>query len=299
MAEVATTPKTLFDEEFLRKLEYLNIVSQHLVPGHMHGEHRAKKVGSGLEFADFRQYVAGEDVKNVDWRTYLRLDKLILRMFEEEADLPIYLFFDASGSMDHGVPSKFDYARKVAAALTYIGVLNLDRVNLVGYADGIAHEMSSGRGRHQVWQAFRFLESVEPAGETMLMAAAKSFFSARRRRGLVVVISDFLDPNGHERPFDLMRYFRQDVFALHVYSEDERSPELPDEVLVVDAEDGSSERLRVTPGLLDAYTREFDAHGEEIHGYCRKHGWGYVRTSTGVPFEDLVLQVFRQGRFLR
>lgn len=298
MAEAATR-ETLFDEEFLRKLEYLNIVSQHLVPGHMHGEHRAKKVGTGMEFADFRQYVAGEDVRNVDWRTYLRLDKLILRLFEEEADLPIYIFFDASRSMDHGVPSKFDYARKVAAALAYIGVLNLDRVHLVGYAGGIAHEMSSGRGRHQVWQAFRFLEGVEPGGETALGEAVKSFFSARRRRGLAVVISDFLDPNGHERAFDLMRYFRQDVFALHVLSDDERRPELPDQVLVVDAEDGSSERLRVTPGLLDAYAREFEALGDEVHEYCRKYGWGYVRTSTAVPFEDLILQVFRQGRFLR
>ena len=212
MAE--TTP--LFDEEFLRKLEYLNIVSKHLVPGHMHGEHRARKVGTGLEFADYRAYVPGEDVRNVDWRTYLRLDRLILRLFEEEADLPIYVFFDASRSMDHGEPPKFDYARKVAAALTYIGLLNLDRVNLIGFAGGIAGEMSSRRGKNQVWHAFRFLESLSASGTTAMELAFRSFFSTKRRRGLVVVVSDFLDENGFGRAFDLLRYFRQDVFAIQV-----------------------------------------------------------------------------------
>ncbi len=290
---------TLFDEEFLKKLEYLNIVSNHMIPGHLHGEHRAKKkTDSGIEFADYRQYVSGEDTKNVDWRTYLRMDKLLLRMFEEEADLPIYIFFDASRSMDHGEPLKYDYARKIAAALCYIGLLNHDRVNLVGYADGISQEMSSRRGKTQVWHAFRFLESVAPTGTTSIEKAFKSFFSHRRRRGLVVVVSDFLDETGFEKAFDLLRYFRQDLFAIHVYSSDELRPQLPDEVLLEDSELGTTERVKVTPGLIEAYAEKFEEHCEEVDSYCKKNGWGYVRTSTEVPFEDLVLQVFRQGRFL-
>ena len=291
---------TLFDEDFLKKLEYLNLVSSHIIPGHMHGEHRAKKkTDSGIEFADYRQYVSGEDTKNVDWRTYLRLDKLILRLFEEEADLPIYIFFDASRSMDHGAPGKFDYARKIAAALCYVGLLNQDRVNLVGFADGIAQELSARRGKHQVWHAFRFLESVEPRGMTSMEKAFRGFFSSRRRRGLVVVVSDFLDEEGFSKAFDMLRYFRQDLFAVHVYSPDEVRPDLPDEVLLEDAELGTSQRVRVTPALLDAYAEQFEEHCEEIGRYCRKHGWGYLRTTTDVPFEDLILQVFRQGRFLR
>jgi uncharacterized protein (DUF58 family) len=294
MAE--TTP--LFDEEFLRKLEYLNIVSKHLVPGHMHGEHRARKVGTGLEFADYRAYVPGEDVRNVDWRTYLRLDRLILRLFEEEADLPIYVFFDASRSMDHGEPPKFDYARKVAAALTYIGLLNLDRVNLIAFAGGIAGEMSSRRGKTQVYHAFRFLESMVASGTTAMELAFRSFFSTKRRRGLVVVVSDFLDENGFGRAFDLLRYFRQDVFAVQVLGRGEGRPDLPDEVQVMDIEDRGTQRLRVTPGLLDAYERKFREHSEDIQHYCTKYGWGFIQTTTDVPFEDLILQIFRQGRFL-
>ncbi len=291
---------TLFDDEFLKKLEYLNLIANNMIPGHMHGEHRAKKkTDSGIEFADYRQYVSGEDTKNVDWRTYLRLGKLILRLFEEDADLPIYIFFDASASMDHGTPPKFDYARKIAAALCYVGLLNQDRVNLVGFADGIARELPARRGKHQVWHAFRFLESVEATGVTSMEKAFRGFFSSRRRRGLVVVVSDFLDEGGFARGFDMLRYFRQDLFAVHIYTADEARPDLPDEVLLEDAESGASQRVRVTPALLEAYANQFEEHCEEVGAYCRKNGWGYLRTTTDVPFEDLILQVFRQGRFLR
>ena len=291
---------TLFDDEFLKKLEYLNLVSNHMIPGHLHGEHRAKKkTDSGIEFADYRQYVSGEDTKNVDWRTYLRTDKLILRLFEEDADLPIYIFFDASASMDYGAPAKFDYARKISAALCYVGLLNQDRVNLVGFADGIAQELSARRGKHQVWHAFRFLESVEARGATSMEKAFRGFFSSRRRRGLVVVVSDFLDEEGFAKAFDMLRFFRQDLFAVHVHTPEEAQPDLPDEVLLEDAELGTSQRVRITPALLEAYANQFDEHCEEVGAYCRKHGWGYLRTTTDVPFEDLILQVFRQGRFLR
>ena len=291
---------TLFDEEFLKKLEYLEIISNNMVPGHLHGEHRAKKkTDSGIEFADYRQYVAGEDTKNVDWRTYLRLDKLILRIFEEEADLPIYIFFDSSKSMDYGHPLKFDYARKIAAALCYVGLLNLDRVNLIGYAEGITQEMSSRSGKNQVWHAFRFLESAKADGNTSIEQAFKSFFSVRRRRGLVVLVSDFLDEIGFERALDLLKHFRQDLFAVHIYSSEELRPDLPDEVLLKDSELGTTELVKVTPGLLDAYANKFEEHCDQLDSYCRKNGWGYVRASTDVPFEDLIVQVFRQGRFVR
>jgi uncharacterized protein (DUF58 family) len=291
-------PSTLFDDAFLQKLEYLKIVSSRLLPGHLKGEHRSKKKGSGLEFADFRPYVSGDDTRNVDWRAYLRLDRLILRLFEEEADLPIYIFIDSSHSMEHGSPSKFDYARKVAAALCYIGLLNLDRVNIVAYADGVAEELDSCRGKNQVWRAFHFLESVTPAGTTRLEKALRSFFSVKRRRGLVVVVSDFLDASGLETGFNLLRYFRHDVFAVHIMSPEEARPELPDEVILEDSENGSTERIKVTPGLLTAYLQQQEAHCRALESYCLKYGWGYTRALTQVPFEDLILQVFRQDRFL-
>lgn len=289
---------TLFDDEFLRKLEYLKLVSNHLIPGHLKGEHRARKMGSGVEFADYRPYVSGDDTRNVDWRTYLRLDKLILRLFEEEADLPIYIFVDSSRSMDYGDPSKFDYARKVAAALCYIGLLNLDRVSLVAFDEGVAEEMS-GRGKNQIWRAFRFLENTSPKGETSIQTTFKSFFGTKRRRGLVIVVSDFFDRDGVEYSFNLLRYYRHDVFALQIVSPGEANPELPDEVILVDSENGSAEHLQIAPGLLATYAETFDKHCREVESQCWRNGWGYVQAATEVPFEDLILQVFRQDRFLK
>ena len=185
MGEVST----LFDEEFLRKLEYLKLVANRMIPGQLRGEHRARKKGTGVEFADYRPYVSGDDTKDVDWRAYLRLDKLILRIFDEEADLPIYLFVDSSLSMNFGDPSKFDYARKVAAALGYIGLLNLDRVSVIGFDNGVSAQIASKRGRNQIWRIFKFLERMETSGEDVARAVAQDVFrheeTARTRRDRV------------------------------------------------------------------------------------------------------------------
>src|SRR6187431_2451951 len=137
---------SLFDDEFLKKLEYLSILSKRLFAGQFKAERRAMRRGTGLEFADYRSYVAGDDFRHLDWKAFLRLNKLILRLYQEEEDLPIYFFVDSSQSMDYGEPSKLDYARRVAAALCYIGLANLDRVSLISYADKVKSELSPQRG---------------------------------------------------------------------------------------------------------------------------------------------------------
>src|SRR5215472_17501023 len=144
---MSTAQVTLFDDEFLKKLEYLNIISKRLFAGQLRAERRTRRRGTGLEFADYRAYVAGDDFRHLDWKAYLRLNRLILRLFEEEEDLPIYFFVDASQSMTYGDPSKLDYARRVAAALCYIGLSNLDRVHVVAYADKILGELPPQRGK--------------------------------------------------------------------------------------------------------------------------------------------------------
>src|SRR5262245_59020861 len=140
----------LFDDEFLKKLEYLNILSKRVFAGQVNAERRTRKRGTGLEFADFRAYVPGDDFRRLDWKAYLRLNRLILKLFEEEEDLPIYLFVDSSQSMIYGKPSKLDYARRVAAALCYIGLANLDRVNVISFADGLKSELPPQRDRKRV-----------------------------------------------------------------------------------------------------------------------------------------------------
>ena len=128
----------MFSESFLRKLETLTLATRGRAHGQLKGLHRSRRVGSGMVFADFRPYSECDDIRNIDWGIYLRLDRLILRLFEEEADLPVYLFLDASQSMDAGErASKLDYARRLAGAIAYMALLNHDRVNLAAFADGL------------------------------------------------------------------------------------------------------------------------------------------------------------------
>ena len=289
----------LFSEAFLRQLEHLSMLTRRPVAGHLRGHHRSRRTGSGMIFTDYRPYSAGDDTRNLDWGSYLRLDRLILRLFEEEAELPVYVFLDVSRSMEFGSPSKFDFARRLAAALSYISLINHDRVSLVAFADGAVREVPAARGKNQVWRILRFLERMTCAGGTSLQTAFRGFFGARRARGMVIVISDFLDRQGFEQSFQEIRRFRHDVFAVHVVSPDEVSPDLADEVLLVDAEDGGARRVRVTPGLIQDYRESFQQYCTEIEAFCRSHGWGYLRGSTAEPLEELLLKTLREEGLLR
>src|SRR5438105_6331379 len=215
---MSTANVTLFDDEFLKKLEYLNIISKRLFAGTLRAERRTRRRGTGLEFADYRAYVAGDDFRHLDWKAYLRLNRLILKLFEEEEDLPIYFFVDSSQSMSYGSPSKLDYARRVAAALCYIGLANLDRVNVISYADGVKNEMHPQRGKGRIFKIFRFLTDVAPGGETNARASFKTYCTDTRRRGLAAVISDMLGGNGFESVLEILRHFRHEVFVIQTAS---------------------------------------------------------------------------------
>jgi uncharacterized protein (DUF58 family) len=289
----------MFSDAFLRKLDMLTLLTRGRAHGQLHGMHRSRRVGAGMVFADYRPYSQGDDIRHIDWGIYLRLDRLVLRLFEEEADLPVYLFVDASQSMDYGKPNKLDYARKLAGALAYVALLNQDRVNLSAFADGLRDMLPTRRGRNQAPQVFRFLRSIQPGGRTRLQAALRRYFSAPRTRGLVILVSDFLDPEGIEEGLGVLRRFRHDVALLHVIAPDESDPQLPDEVVLVDAEEGTATEAQISDSLLAAYRDTFEQHAREIEAYCRKYGWGYARALTDAPFEELVLKLLREEGVLR
>ena len=253
-----------------------------------------------MEFADYRPYNEGDDLKSVDWRAYLKHDRLFVKLFVEEADLPIYIFLDTSASMAVGSPSKFDYGRKVAAALAHIGFVNMDRVSLIAMAEGVVRELSSLRGKNQSWPAFEFLQKLECRGKTSLASAFKRYFAVPRAKGLIVAISDFLDPAGFEPGLRVLRNLRQDVLALQLVSPSDLDlAGAGDEVILVDAETGAETRQRITPALFAAYRKAFDTHCAAISTYCDKNGWGYVRAMTGANVEALVLQALRKEGLLR
>jgi uncharacterized protein (DUF58 family) len=291
--------QSLLSHDFLRRLDQFRLAPNQPARGHLKGLHRSNRAGSGMEFKDHRPYGDGDDMKRVDWRAYLRLDRLVVKLFVEEADLPIYLFLDCSASMAVGTPSKFDYGRKVAAALAHIGFINMDRVSLIAVAEGVVRDQSGARGKDQSWPAFAFLEGLRASGSTALAVALRRYFAVPRAHGLAVLISDFLDPAGFEPALDVLRNLRQDVLALHLVAREELEPAFAEEVELIDAEDGSRIVERVTPALVAAYRQALEQHGAAIDAYCSRQGWGYVRAVTDSSFEDLVLRALRKEGLLR
>jgi uncharacterized protein (DUF58 family) len=289
----------MFTDAFLRKLDVLALAARKRAHGQLRGMHRSRRVGTGMVFADYRPYAEGDDIRHIDWGIYLRMDRLILRLFEEEADQPVYLFVDSSLSMDFGQPNKLDYARRLAGALAYVALLNHDRLNVSSFAESLGEMLPTRRGKNQAPQVFRFLEGIEAGGRTSLSASMRRYFAAPRTRGLVVLISDFLDPAGLEEAMAVLRRFRHDVALMQVISPEEIDPQLPEEAVLVDAEEGSATEVEITPGLLESYRSTFERHAQDIEIHCRKYGWGYARALTSVAIEDVVLKLLREEGLLR
>jgi uncharacterized protein (DUF58 family) len=285
-----------FEDDFLKKLEYLNVVSRKAFAGQNRADRLAPKRGRGLEFADHRGYTPGDDFRQIDWKAYKRLGRLLLRLFDEEQDLPIYLMLDVSRSMAE--PAKFDQARRIAAALCYIGLAHLDRISILPFGRALGHESVPGRGKGRIFKVFEMLERLEAAGPTDLRESFKEFASRGRRQGLTVVISDFLDPGGFEAGLKILRTLGHDVFVAHVASTRDRDPGAFGDVRFVDTETGDVRDVDVTPRLAAAYQAAWTAHAEDLESFCGRYEIGYVRADAETPFEDIVLKAFRQGRFL-
>jgi uncharacterized protein (DUF58 family) len=289
----------LFDDDFQRKLDYLALVSKRVFAGRMRAERRTKKTGSGVEFADHRDYQPGDDFRYLDWNVYQRFDRLLLRLFEEEEDLAIYFIVDASTSMGFGDGKKLRYAKRVAAALAYVGLANLDRVSISSTTDKVLDRMPATRGKARIFKVFRFLRELEPEGQTNLEDALKSFVAQNKRRGLVVLASDLYDPHGFERGINVLRYNKFDPFVVHVVDKEEAKPKLAGDVLLYDCETGDEREVTVTAKVLERFETAYSEYLAEIDRFCSSKQVPYIQADTQVPFDELILRVFRRGGFLR
>jgi uncharacterized protein (DUF58 family) len=291
--------RDLFDDDFQRRLEMLAIVSRRVFVGRMRAERRSKRKGSGVEFADHRVYVPGDDFRYVDWNVYRRFGRLLVRLYEEEEDLSIYFIVDASSSMAFGGGHKFDQARRLCAALAYVGLANLDRVTLVGVSDEVVARMPTTRGKGRIFKVFTFLRELRADGTTDLGASLKTFVAQHKRRGLAILLSDLYDPAGFERGINVLRYNKFEPYVLHVVDPREAHPELKGDVRVYDCETGDERELTVTPKLLGRVTEAWADYRGQVERFCVAHQVPYLPVEVGVPFDELVLGVFRRGGFLR
>ena len=289
----------LLDPDFMTRLEQLEIVSRKIHSSRMKGERKSKRRGESAEFADYRNYVIGDDLRHIDWNIYARLDRLFLKLFLEEEDLNVSILVDVSASMDSGEPAKGLYAKRVAAAMAYIGLCNYNRVNLCAYADSIVAFNGGLRGRRMLPQVVRFLEDQPLSGKSHFAVAAKQFAMRQSQKGVVLVLSDFMDKGGFESGFRYLLGREMDIYVIHVLSPQEAEPDLAGDLKLVDVEDEDIAEITVSKLLLDRYRANLQAYCESIRAYCTHRGIAYYFALTKHPFETLILQYLRRRGLVR
>lgn len=290
---------SLFDDIFLRKLERLDLLAQKVFRGQLRGEHSTPRRGRGIEFSDFRRYRPGDDVRHIDWNIYSRLDRLFLKLYATEEDISLHVLMDASASMSIGSPSKFDHARRIGAALAYIGLNNLDRVSFTAFDSTLGANIPSLKSRHQMPALLTMLEELPCAGESRFGVCLREFATRARHPGIVVLISDLLEDEGLTLGIEALRGRGHDVFILQLLAEEEIEPPVDGAMQLVDAETGKTLKVTVDEQLRALYQSQLQQRLSKIEQHCLRRGMQYLRASTAISFEDVVLKYLRRGALLK
>jgi uncharacterized protein (DUF58 family) len=262
-----------------------------------HGGRRSKKRGTSVEFADYREYTHGDDLRQIDWNVYGRSDRLFVKLREDEESLTVHLLIDCSRSMDWGRFHKLGYARRLAAALGYVALASQDQVEAVGFNERLTAHLPSLRGKPQTGRLFSFLGALEPSGQTDLKAALRAYAAMHRRSGMAILISDLFSPGGLEGLTALLdRGF--EATLLHVLDPTETDPDVDGEIELFDRETRQTMRLSVDAAALDAYRKRLADWIAETEAFCAKRMVRYVPTSTAVPLEDFAFRQLRARRIL-
>lgn len=292
-------PDPILSPEFLRQLERLELQNRRVLAGQMKGERRSRKKGIGLDFADYRHYTPGDDLRFIDWNLYARLDRLFVKIFHEEQDLQCNLLVDCSRSMDFGEPSKLDFARRLAAAIGYIGLSGQDKIALNCFSSAPAGRFGPARGRHQVRRFMDFLGTTKADGATSLEAACRDLSQRVRTRSVVVLISDFFDPAGFEPALRHLVRDPYEVYVVHVLSPAEIDPPLSGHLSLLDSETGEKIEVTVTARLKERYRRHLESFTSAVQAFCSRRGLYYLLAPSDMPLEQVMLRRLREGGLVK
>jgi len=274
-------------------------VTKKMLLGRMKGERRSKRRGSSVEFIDHKPYVTGDDLRFIDWNVMIRLDKLFVKLFEEEQDLHFYVLVDSSASMDFGEPKKIEYAKKIAAALSFVGLRNNDRVGISAFSDDLTMTAPPQRGRHTFWRVLEFLNRIEASAGSNLAKTCKTFSMRNPGRGIVVLISDLMDKDGFEAGLRYLIAKQMDVYVLHLLASEEINPPMTGDLRLVDAEDGDEADVTISAPLLARYRANLNAFCSAAKEFCTRRNIIYMFTDNQLPFETLVLTWLRKRGLLQ
>ncbi len=289
---------TLLDETFLRKLEQLSLLARKIRSGVSRGENISINRGASLEFSDYRLYQPGDDFRYLDWNIYSRLNRLFVKVFTAEENLTVHILLDTSRSMAFGEPTKLWYAGRLAAALGYLAVNNLDRVGVSAFAEGIEHSLQPVRQTSHVFSIFDYIASLKPSGRTDFNRTLRDYSLRTKRPGLAILLTDLLDPGGYMEGLRALLYRRFDVMLIQVMAEDELDPRFKGPFRLIDGETEDETELNVEPETVDEYKRRLGIFFGEIEEFCLSHDIEYLRTTNRIPFEDVVFSYLRRGVFV-
>ena len=289
-----TAPREpLLTPDVLRQLETLELVSRKVRAGRLRGDRLSKRKGRGAEFADFRAYAVGDDLRFLDWGLFARLERLFVRLFLEDEDLHVHLLLDVSRSMAFGSPDKLLFAKRVAAALGFVGLVNLDRVTISAFAANLLSRSPAYRGRAALSRLVAHLDALEPAAAGDFTRALKAVAPTLTGRGVVIVLSDFLDKGGLADGLRFLAARGLDTFAIQVLAPEEVEPSLTGDLRLTDAEDGGTAEVTVTAELLDRYRRTVAAFRGTLAATCNRLGITFLPATSDTRLDRLVLNLLK------
>lgn len=283
----------------MRKLDLLQLLFRRNVVGRREGDRPGQQRGGRTEFADYRQYSPGDDLRYVDWNVYGRTDHLVVKEFTKQEAVRVCVLLDASASMAFGAPAKLTYAKRLAAAFAYLALVGKNEAQIVAFADGQARWSPRFVGHPDVAALATFLDPVEARGETDVFSALRGVGERVAERSLLIVISDLLEDGQAQRGLRLLASRRFDLAVLHVLSPQELHPPPVGLVRLTDCETGEGESLEVDADALARYGDRLNAFCEGWRAFCQRHDVRYLQTATDRPFEECVLDTLRRGGLVR
>jgi uncharacterized protein (DUF58 family) len=278
----------LLDRAFLEKLERLTIHWQKSFAGLVGGHNKSRFPGAGQEFLDHRNFHQGDDLRAVNWRAFMRLEKLFLKMFQVEPRVPVRLLLDTSASMlTHGA-AKWDYARKLAGALCYVGLVRLDTIEIQGFSGRLTQRVSSSGGRHRFSGVMDGIASIQAGGATDYLRVVREFIGSYSQRGMVIVISDFLDDQSCEKALQYLTDYGYELMLLQVWADEDRTPPWTGELELRDSETGAAMKLDFDEDARQRYTESFDAYRAGLQTIALRSGGRYAGISTSQSLESVI-----------
>ena len=299
MANENETPRFPLEASVLQRLDSLALLTRRPMATGRPGRRRSPLAGSSMEFADYRRYAPGDDFRRIDWRAYARLERLFLRVFEAEENLPVTVLLDCSDSMHHGQPAKMALATQLAAALSYVALKCEDSVIVGALTDRLAAHRRAGSGKHAIWSVGEFLQRLPRSGTTDLNRALYDLGRVIHSPGLTIIISDFLAPGGYQTGIRAVRQLRQEVAMLHILSPDELEPDIQGDWRLQDSEGSGAVDVSISPNVLAAYRQRLSAFTQELAAFAHSYAMTYTLIPSDTAILDVVQRILRQVELVK